>query len=424
MKLRNIYLTIFGISVIGLTIVQYRYLKIGLNLAQVQFNQKIGQSVRSIKSDLYLENELTYLVGKSMIKDNAGIPMSLDSISDASNYFMNAFLSAKLIENGIKADFSYRVLDKDSVVYLSNLNADRKANDLLKYPIILGGYLPQTIGKEVIVELYFENINAYFLSQLNGLTIPSLLFLLFIIAVVIWVLRSFYWQQSVITTTNEFINNLTHELKTPVFSIGLATKILDEKATASQKEMIALIRTQNNKLKTHIDKVLQLAGMEKGSHVVNLHRLDFYPVLEQLSVDFAQIAKMNGVGFSFDIEKNPYLLLGEETHLANALNNLLDNALKYRKEHEATIYLESRIVNNKLIIKIQDNGIGIKKEDIPKLFKKYFRVSSGNVHNVKGYGLGLHYVKQIVKLHRGKIQIDSMVGEQTTVNVMIPLIRK
>lgn len=422
MKLKNLYLTIFGISVIGLTIVQYRYLKIGLNLAQVQFNQKIGQSVRSIKSDLYLENELTYLVGKSMTKDNAGIPMSLDSISDASNYFMNAFLSAKLIENGIKADFSYRVLDKDSVVYLSNLDMDVKSGGLLKYPIILGGYLPQTTGKEVIVELSFENINAYFLSQLNGLTIPSLLFLIFIIAVVIWVLRSFYWQQSVITTTNEFINNLTHELKTPVFSIGLATKILDEKATSPQKEMIALIRTQNDKLKTHIDKVLQLAGMEKGGHVVNLHRLDFYPVLKQLAIDFEQIAKINEATFTFDIEEKPYFLLGEETHLGNAINNLLDNAIKYRKDH-AEIYLESRVVKNKLIIKVQDNGVGIKKEDIPKLFKKYFRVTSGNIHDVKGYGLGLHYVRQIIKFHRGKIKIDSRVGEWTQVIVMIPLAR-
>jgi len=422
LKLKNLYLTIFGISVIGLSIVQYQYLKIGLNLAQVQFNQKIAQSIRSIKSDLYLENELTYLVGKSMTKDNYGIPMSLDSISDASNYFMNAFLSAKLIENGIKADFSYRILDKDSVAYLSNLKTDRKANDLLKYPIILGGYLPQTLGKEVIVELSFENINAYFISQLNGLTIPSLLFLLFIIAVVIWVLRSFYWQQNVITTTNEFINNLTHELKTPVFSIGLATKILEEKATPSQKEMIALIRTQNDKLKTHIDKVLQLAGMERSGHVVNLRQLDFYPILKQLSVDFEQIAKLSEASFTYDIEEKPYFILGEETHLSNAFNNLLDNALKYRKEN-AKINLESKIVKNNLNVRIQDNGIGIKKEDIPKLFKKYFRASSGNVHNVKGYGLGLHYVKQIVKLHRGRISIESSVGEGTTMVVTIPLIR-
>lgn len=421
MKLKNFYLIIFGVSVIGLAVVQYQYLNIGLNLAQVQFNQKMGQSIRSIKSDLYLENELTYLVGKAMTKDNTGIPMSLDSISDASNYFTGAFLSAKLIENGIKADFSYRILDKDSVVYLSNLKMDDKHKALLKYPIILGGYLPQTLGKEVIVELYFENINAYFLSQLNGLTIPSLIFLFFIIAVVIWVLRSFYWQQNVITTTNEFINNLTHELKTPVFSIGLATKILEEKANPSQKEMIALIRTQNDKLKTHIDKVLQLAGMEKSGHVVTLNKIDFYPTLKQLAVDFEQIAKISGVEFTSDIEEKPYLILGEPVHLSNAINNLLDNAIKYRKQN-AKIFLDSRVEKNKLIIHVKDNGIGIKKEDIPKLSKKYFRVSSGNLHDVKGYGLGLHYVKQIIKFHRGKIKIESEFGEGTTVRVQIPLI--
>lgn len=414
---------VFIISIVGLAIVQYQYLRIGLNLAEVQFNQKIAQSIKSVKSDLFVENELTYLVGVAITKDSSAVPMRLDSVTDASQYFLNAFLSAKLLENGIHADFKYRLYDQDSINYLSTVKKEVRESEKLVFPFVLGGYLPVLSGKSIILELSFNHPNRYFLSQLNGLTIPSFLFLFFIVVVVIWVLRSFYWQRNIITTTNDFINNLTHELKTPVFAIGLATKILEEKATASQSEIINLIRKQNDKLKIHIEKVLQLATLEKKGKVVVLEQIDFYPAIEDLAKDFKAICKIELMNFDSELEVGPYLLNGEAAHLSNAINNLLDNAMKY-STIPAEITLTTRVSNNTLIIEILDKGIGIAKQDIPKLFEKYFRVTSGNLHNVKGYGLGLHYVKQIIKFHRGKIKIESEQGRGTRVIIWLPLLRR
>jgi len=420
LKYRNLILVIFAVSVIGLAYVQYRYLRIGLNLAEVQFTQKIGQSVREIKSDLYFENELTHLVGMSVTGNNAGFRMSLDSIADASTYFMDAFLSGKLTENGIKADFEYRLYGSDSINYLSTLDQAQKTTNPLVYSIQLGGYLNELTRKNFTLDLVFPNVHRYFLSQLNGLIIPSLIFLVFIILVILWVLKSFYWQRSVITTTNDFINNLTHELKTPVFSIGLATKILAENSSESQKEMIDLIRLQNEKLKTHIDKVLELATLDKKKKILNKLEVDYLPQLSQTAEMFAKLCKLEHIQFDYQLSGDTYPLYAEVAHLNNAIGNLLDNAMKYRSD-DASISLSAYLEMNKLVIEVSDNGIGIAPEKSKKIFDKYYRVSEGDVHHAKGYGLGLYYVKQIVQMHSGKIRLNSTPGKGTQVQVILPL---
>ena len=226
---KHLYIILFIVAVLGLSFIQYQYFRIGLNLAGVQFNEKMGLAVKDIKKGLYQRNELTYLMGSVMAKDNVNFNLSLDSLKDASIYFTDDFLSDCLVQNGIKAEYSFVLYNKDSSNILHSGNSFSKEEKLLRYPIVLEGYLPSLMNDKIVLELQFKNVNRYFLSQLNGLTIPSIVFLVIIIVVILWVYRSFYLQNNLIVTTNEFINNLTHELKTPVFSIGIATKILEKK---------------------------------------------------------------------------------------------------------------------------------------------------------------------------------------------------
>jgi len=187
----------------------------------------------------------------------------MDSVQDATNYFMDEFLKQKLLQNGVKTDFHYSLYDQDSTRFLASEASFSEKDKILSYPVTLDGYLPGLIDKRVILELQFVNVNRYFLSQLNGLTIPSIIFLIVIIVVILWVYRAFYLQNNLIVTTNEFINNLTHELKTPVFSIGVASKILEEKGHKDSKELVGIIRAQVEKLKTQIEKVLELGNIEE-----------------------------------------------------------------------------------------------------------------------------------------------------------------
>ncbi|VAV85977.1 Two-component system sensor histidine kinase, partial [hydrothermal vent metagenome] len=177
-KTHIIIFVIFIISIIGLAIIQYQYLRIGLNLAKVQFNQKIGITVNEIKEELKQPNELTFLVGKAITKEDSYFKLSMDSVQEASRYFLNDFLKDKLLQQGIKTEFTYALYARDSTDYLNSPKSYATENTLLKYPIALEGYLPRLVKKRLILELQFNNLNSYFLSQLNGLTIPSLLFII------------------------------------------------------------------------------------------------------------------------------------------------------------------------------------------------------------------------------------------------------
>ncbi len=418
---KKIYIIIFIISIIGLAIVQYQYLRIGLNLAKVQFNQKMGLTVNEIKEGLQQPNELTFLVGKAITKDDSYFKLSIDSVQDASSYFMNDFLKEKLLQQGIKTEFTYTLYAKDSTDYLKSPKFYDNENDLLRYPITLDGYLPLLVKKRLILELQFKNLNRYFLSQLNGLTIPSLLFIVAIIFVIIWVLKSFYWQRNLITTTNEFINNLTHELKTPVFSIGIASKILQEKIANENKELVNMIRSQVDKLKNQIEKVLELASLEGKKNFIEKKVIDFKPVVLNIIKEFEQIAALESIKFVRDVRGDTYILNCDSYHLENAINSLLENAKKYSKENIKKIKLLVFKDGNKLFISVEDNGVGISDNYKKKIFDKFFRVSSGDIHNVKGYGLGLSYVKRIIKLHKGKITVKSSLDLGSEFIISLPL---
>ncbi|MEH6406830.1 MAG: HAMP domain-containing sensor histidine kinase, partial [Leeuwenhoekiella sp.] len=407
MKKRKLYIVIFCVAVLGLLIVQYQYLKIGLNLAKVQFNTKIALTSDDIKRDLSTKNQLTFLIEKAITRDDY-FKLSVDSVKDASSYYLDDFLKERLAANGIETDFSYRLFARDTTDYLKSPNPFKNEDSVISYPIELRGFLSEILDKNLILELQFKDLNSYFLGQLNGLTIPTLLFMITIILIVIWVLKTFYWQRSIIMTTNDFINNLTHELKTPVFAIGLATKILEEDCDEQKKPVISLIRIQVDRLKTHIDSVLELASFESKKRVFELFRVDFYKPLKDLCDEFRALSQIEGIDFSYNLEDGKYIICAEVSHLSNAINNLLDNSKKYAEKPKIT--LDAFSTKKHLIITIKDNGIGLSKIEKRRIFKKYYRVSNGNLHKVHGHGLGLSYVKEIAKRHHAKINIESKLG--------------
>jgi len=409
---RNLYVFVFVIAVIGLLVVQYQYLRVGLGLAKAQFSEKIDKARENINSELSEVNSLTYTLGNAIRKDTSEVNIGLDSLEKASQYYLNDYISYQLNVSGIDAPFSYTLYSRDSINYLSSVRPHLKAEDNLTYPIQIKGYLPELLQKEIILEIGFEDLNKYFLGQLRGLIVPGLLFLLVIVVVVVWVLRSFYLQRSINTTTNDFINNLTHELKTPVFSIGLASKILEEDLPDNKKAVVELIRTETDRLKKHIDKVLELASMESGKNLLQFQEFDFKPDLERICEGFALLAEYEAIKFDYELGEGPYYIRAERFHLENVIGNLLENARKYSDQPD--VKLRAHIHKGRLLIGITDNGQGIAKDDINKIFRKYYRIKNGDVHKVKGYGLGLYYVQKIIKMHRGKITVESELGKGTT----------
>jgi two-component system phosphate regulon sensor histidine kinase PhoR len=406
--------------VVGLAVIQYRYLRIGLNLARVQFSQKIAEAGAEIQKDLYGRNQLTFLLANALEQDTSFFRTDPAQLTDASRFFLKDYLRERLVDHQIDQDFSFSLMARDSSYYLQSASVIPAEAQGYTYPMELQGYLPDRFGKRMVLQLEFQNLNRYFLSQLNGLTLPSLLFLAGIVAVVLWVLRTYYWQRKVITTTNEFINNLTHELRTPVFSISLAAKILDEKLGDTHREFTGRILKQTKKLSSHIDKVLELGALEQTRTVIRMEVVDFRPVLEGLCLDFQELCQMDGQEFEYELGQGPYPMRASVFHLENALNNLLDNARKYGDASRISLMAQHK--GNQLFIKIQNGGPPIPPEALEELFKKYYRVPRGDRQNIRGYGLGLSYVRTIADKHQGRVSIRSDARVGTVVDFILPLL--
>lgn len=413
MNKRKLYIAVLVVSVVGLFVVQYQYLNIGLNLAKVQFQRNIGQAAQIIKEDLSTQNQLTFLIGQAITLDERYFTLSMDSIQDASRHFLNDFITYRLTEHGIDTDFTYRLSTKDSTDYLTSPNPPSLDPDQSHYPIELRGYLPELMDKQLILELRFTDLTPYFLFQLNGLTIPSLLFMAGILFVIVWVLRSFYWQSRLITTTNDFINNLTHELKTPVFSIGLAAKILNQKVAQEQQSTVTLIQEEIQRMKVHIDKVLGLSRLESGHNPYALKRQDLMPELQQLTRRYQGLAELEGFSFTAQLPETPVMVQVDALHFINAINNLWDNAKTYSEQPEISLTVSR--VKDQWLFCIMDNGPGMTPEQQARMFEKYYRGNQNDTHRVKGYGLGLSYVQHILKSHKGGINVESAPGQGTKV---------
>lgn len=413
------FIAFFIVSIVGLAIVQYQYLRIGLNLARVQFGQHIAKAGEDIKEGLYSRTQLTYLLEGALEKDSTRFNTGLDHMTLASRYYLEDFLREKLIDNQIDADFRFSLMARDSSFYLSSSAADRSAVSELTYPLELDGYLPAQLGQRVILQLQFIHLTGYFLQQLNGLTLPSVLFLVGILVAVLWVLRTFYWQQRILTTTHEFINNLTHELRTPVFSISLAAKILRERVAEKEQGLTENILQQTGRISTHIDKVLELGALERAKSVIIMEQTDFRPYLLSVCQQFEQLCALEGIPFHYKLDSGAFPLQVSVFHMENVLNNLLDNARKYSQGSE--IKLHAVLGEKDLEIVVQDNGPGIPESEREKIFRKYYRIHRGNRQDVRGYGLGLSYVKTVMERHKGQILVTSDTKLGTSFTLKLPL---
>ena len=240
-----------------------------------------------------------------------------------------------------------------------------------------------------------------------------------IIVAIIWGLRTYYWQRRVITTTDAFINNLTHELKTPVFSINLASKMLADKVDDSGTTFLAIIKQQSQRLSDHIENVLELATIERKRSAIQLKPINFEPYLRKVCEEFKVLVSLEEVVFTYQIQGDAFNIIGEPFHLENVVNNLLDNAKKYSESPR--IQLKAYKDQKFFYLDIEDNGRGISQKEQQKVFDKYYRATEKDLHAVKGFGLGLNYVKTVIKRHKGKILLKSTLGQGTIVSIQIPL---
>ena len=250
------------------------------------------------------------------------------------------------------------------------------------------------------------------------------IFMLIILAAFYVTLKTLLNQKKLGEIKSDFINNMTHELKTPLATISLAIDAIRNEKVYNNKEKFqyftGIIKEENKRMNKHVETILQAALMEKQELQLNFKKLHVHQIINTVLDNYElQLKDKQGKVISLLNAKND-VINGDEIHFANMISNLIDNAIKYSKDN-LNIKITTHSSNKLLVISVEDNGIGMTKENAKRIFEKFYRAHTGNVHNVKGFGLGMSYVKTVIDAHKGKIRVDSTLGKGTTFTVEMPL---
>lgn len=332
-------------------------------------------------------------------------------------------IKAELINNGVNIHYHFTVTTQDGrEVYRCPDYSDEGSE--FTYTQVLFRNDPSS--KMGVVKVHFPDINSYIFSSIKFM-IPSVFFTLILLVTFIITLVIVFRQKRYNEIKNDFVNNMTHELKTPIASISLATQMLnDDSVTKSEKmrkHLVGVITDETKRLRFLVEKVLQMSMFDRKKSSFKKKHLDLNEMVESIANSFSLRVEHTGGKINVDIGAVDSDIYVDEVNFQNVIFNLMDNAVKYRKTDEPVdIYLKTWNDDKWLYLSVHDTGKGIKKDDLRKIFEKFYRVGTGNVHDVKGFGLGLAYVKKVVDLHDGEIKVDSEYGKGSTFTIKLPVI--
>ena len=390
-----------------------------------QFNDRVAIALTNVANEILTINndpaELFQAV--KQIRPNYFTVAINDTVHP---YLLESLLRSEFLRRNIDENFEYGIYDcfTDSIVYgdYVSINADTTlTNYTASSPHIkwdkdghyFGVFFPDR--KTYETQVAKPEVSTWAFSAI----ISFIVFLFFTYAVYL-IIR----QKRLSEMKTDFINNMTHELRTPISTISLSSEILLSDKIKDQpvrlKNYAKLIYNENQRLKLQVDKVLQLATLDKKGVDINYQRLDLHQIIKNAVESITLVRESDEISIRLNLNATNPVMSGDPVHISNVIHNLLDNACKYSQDHTEIEITTSNIPDH-LIIEVKDNGIGIPKKSLEYIFDKFYRVPTGNLHDVKGFGLGLFYVNQIVIAHKGKITVKSIEGKGTVFKLRLPI---
>ena len=370
-----------------------------------------------------------YLYQKGMLDDvilNIMSKASTRPVSErADSARVSTYLRQELDTLGLKVPFEFAVANYAGTVLYKSAGFQTAASD--RDNMFIQTLFPNDgAGPHNYLKVYFPTKSDYIFSSISFL-VPAFAFTFILLIIFVYTIIVAFRQKKLTEMKNDFINNMTHEFKTPISSISLAAQMLNDQSVRKSPMMLQQISTvitdETKRLRFQVEKVLQMSMFDRQKATLRLQEIDANKAIANIVSTFKLKVESYGGHIETDLAAMNALVEVDEMHFTNIIFNLLDNAVKYRREDEPLRLKvsSSDISNNRLEIRIADNGIGIKREDLKKIFEKFYRVSTGNRHDVKGFGLGLAYVHKMVRELGGDIRVESEFGSGSTFIITLPL---
>ncbi len=324
---------------------------------------------------------------------------------------------------GINLDFSFAALTSDEGKTV--LVAGDPDLSLTKKGVYPSHLFPNDINEKANwLHVYFPRKSGYILKDTGITIIPLFILTSLLVAIFTFTILIILRQKKLSMIKNDFINNMTHELKTPISTISLASQILEDGTitnTPKTIEQISKVISQESKrLSLQVEKVLQMAVFNEGRLKLKFKEVHLHGLIENVVENFELKVQNRKGQLLTRLEAEQEEIKGDEVHITNVIFNLLDNAMKY-SNGSPKIEITTKNKKDKVVVSVEDNGVGIPKEHLSQIFERFYRVPTGNIHNVKGFGLGLSYVKKIMQVHNAEIKVDSTLNKGTKFSLIFPL---
>lgn len=403
-----------SVSIAGLLLIQFLWIRQAYLTESRTFDHNVHLALRNVVESLcqYEGQDFPAYNAIEQVSGNYYIVRTSQVLQPGT---LEYFLSAELAKRNILTEFEYGIYDCQSqhMVYGNQVSGKGQVKKVS---------FPSLKGDSYYFGVLFPARQSFLLGRIDFLMYMST-GLLLVIGFFVYSIVVITRQKRLSEVQRDFINNMTHEFKTPLSTIKLSAEVIKNAGSADRLQTYAsLIEKEAQRLQYHVEEVLQVALIEKSKLRLNLKS---YPV-QQLLDDFSERAKgkVNEAGGEWNYENcaEDVFVEADALHFQNVLNNLLDNSLKYAGA-KPDVQLKATAGQHQISIQFTDNGPGIPERDQKSIFRKFYRVSTGDLHQVAGFGLGLFYVKQIVKAHRGQITVSSVPGKGTTFYVHLPISR-
>jgi two-component system, OmpR family, phosphate regulon sensor histidine kinase PhoR len=350
-----------------------------------------------------------------------------DDIENRLNFILlDSLIRLELRKGGIFTEYEFGVYSP-----LRNIMVIEKTGHYHKN-LLEEGYAYNMFPRDLFMTpeylmIYFPNKKTYLFFQMWKMIVISVVLILVISLSFIYTIITIFRQKKISEMKNDFINNMTHEFKTPISTISLACEMLSDKDVEKSEKIhdnyVNVITEENKRLGSMAEKILQTAIIDKGQLKLHKELINLHQIIEDVIVSIhIQVDVKEGKIIS-ELNARNYYIKADSTHITNLIYNVIDNAIKYTPE-KPLIVVKTQSNQKGIFITVSDNGIGISKTNQKKIFEKLYRVSTGNVHNVKGFGLGLHYVKTVVDKHDGDISVESELKKGTRIRIFLPFISK